>query len=147
MGLVLFTSSFLVFLNYYGSNCSSLELLLCGILFCASSFLISHTIFTLYKKKKQQKLNPYYGDPPKEVKKILKLFSNTVILSQQDILFRAKLSLPKFQYLIDQLHGREFIEIFIATEPDLNRYCLREKGRAYMANNKILDSPQPPHSL
>ena len=139
MGLIIFTASFLVFLNFYSSNCSILELLLYGIFFCASSFLISHTVFALYKKKKQQQLNPYYGEPPKEVKKILKLFSDTDILSQQEILSMAKLSLPKFQYLIDQLHGREFIEMFIfGIDPRSNSYCLRENGRVYMAKKKIL---------
>lgn len=138
MGLILSTFSFLLFLNYYGHNCSNLELLLYGIFFCASSFLLSHTVFISHIKKKRQKTVPYRGGPPKEVKKILKLFSNTDILSQNEILFKTQLSLPKFQYLIDQLHGREFIEMFIATEPDLNRYCLREKGRAYMVKKKIL---------
>ena len=138
MGIILSISSFLLFLNYHGHNCSDLELLLYGILFCASSFLISHIVFTLYKKKKRNDLNPYYGNPPKEAIKILELFSNTDILSQQEILFKTQLDLSKFRYLIDQLHGREFLEMFFATEPDLNRYCLREKGRIYMVKKKIL---------
>ncbi|MCD4664504.1 MAG: hypothetical protein K8R68_04470, partial [Bacteroidales bacterium] len=121
MGFLFFASSFLYFFNCYESNLSKLELRLYGLLFFASSFLISHVVFVLFRWIKKQCFVPYRGNPPREAKKILKLFSDTRtdILSQQDILFNTKLSLLKFQYLIDQLHGRKFIEIYFTPgDPD-----------------------------
>lgn len=88
----------------------------------------------------EQKPNPYSGTPPKKANKILKLFAGTEhgVLSKLNIVDMTNFNPITVQALMDELEGREFVELYIASHPDDNRYVLTEKGRRYMIKKGLL---------